>query len=54
MADMRYGLDPAFRFTASRAVYKGILKFLANRYGCAYAVQPLPVSASRSVVIESK
>ena len=42
-ADMKYGLDPAFRFTASRAVYKGILKFLANRYGCAYAVQPLPV-----------
>ena len=23
MADMRYGLDPAFRFAAARAVYKG-------------------------------
>ena len=44
-ADMRYGLDPSFRFTASRAVYKGILKYLSARYGCAYAVQPLPVHA---------
>ena len=42
-ADMRYGLDPTFRFTACRAVYKGILKYLSARYGCAYAVQPLPV-----------
>ena len=42
-ADMKYGLDPAFRFTVSRAIYKGMLKFLANRYGCAYEVQPLPV-----------
>lgn len=42
-ADMRYGLDPYFRFTAARAVYKGILKYLSARYGCSYAVQPLPV-----------
>ena len=44
-ADMRLGLDPGFRFTVSRAVYKGILKFLSARYGCPYAVQPLPVHA---------
>ena len=44
-ADMRYGLDPGFRFTACRAVYKGILKFLSARYGVPYAVQPLPVRA---------
>ena len=44
-ADMRYGQDPAFRFCASRAVYKGILKYLSNRYGCEYVVQPLPVKA---------
>ncbi len=43
-ADMKYGLDPAFRFTVSRAVYKGMLKYLSNRYGVSYAVQPLPVS----------
>lgn len=42
-ADMKYGLDPAFRFQVSRAVYKGILKFLSELYGCRYAVQPLPV-----------
>lgn len=43
LADMKYGLDPAFRFTVSRAVYKGMLKYLSNRYGCDYVVQPLPV-----------
>ena len=43
-ADMKYGLDPAFRFTVSRAVYKGMLKYMSNRYGTPYTVQPLPVS----------
>ena len=43
-ADMKYGLDPAFRFTVCRAIYKGMLKFNSNRYGTAYKVQPLPVS----------
>jgi len=42
-ADMKYGLDPAFRFTVSRAVYKGMLEFLAHRDGREYVVQPLPV-----------
>lgn len=42
-ADMKYGLDPAFRFTVSRAVYKGALKYLSSRYGVRYCVQPLPV-----------
>lgn len=42
-ADMRYGLDPQFRFDASRAVYKGMLKFLSSYYGTSYVVQPLPV-----------
>lgn len=43
--DMKYGLDPVFRFHASRAVYKAILKYLSMHYGCQYAVQPLPVKA---------
>lgn len=43
--DMKYGLDPTFRFTVSRAVYKGMLKYLSNRYGVPYAVQPLPVES---------
>ena len=42
-ADMKYGLDPSFRFTVSRAVYKGMLKYMSNRYGRDYVVQPLPV-----------
>ncbi len=42
-ADMRYGLDPAFRFTVSRAIYKGILRFLCTTGGTDYVVQPLPV-----------
>ena len=42
-ADMRYGLDPRFRFVVSRAIYKGMLKFLSARDGRPYVVQPLPV-----------
>lgn len=41
--DMRRGHDPEFKFLLSRAVYKGILKFLTHRYGLPYQVQPLPV-----------
>ena len=43
-ADMRYGLDPSFKFIVSRAVYKGMLKFLAYIGEADYVVQPLPVS----------
>ena len=47
-ADMRYGLDPRFRFLVARAVYKGILKFIAAQNGYDYTVQPLPVSHLRT------
>ena len=43
--DMRYGLDPRFRFTVSRAIYKGILRYLSFQYDRPYVVQPLPVEA---------
>ena len=43
--DMKYGLDPSFRFTVGRAVYKGMLKYLSNRYGVPYSVQPLPIES---------
>lgn len=43
--DMKFGLDPMFRFSASRAVYKAMLKYLSMHYGCPYVVQPLPVKA---------
>ena len=44
-ADMKYGLDPSFRFAVSRSVYKGMLKYLSSRYGIPYIVQPLPVES---------
>lgn len=44
-ADMRYGLDPRFRFVVSRAIYKGMLKFIAARENREYQVQPLPVNS---------
>lgn len=42
-ADMRYGLDPCFRFMVSRAIYKGIVRFIHEQYGTPYCIQPLPV-----------
>lgn len=42
-ADMRYGLDPRFRFTVSRSIYKGMLRFICSQYNQEYIVQPLPV-----------
>lgn len=41
LADMRYGLDPQFKFTVARAVYKGMLRYLADRGVANYIVQPL-------------
>lgn len=52
-ADMKYGLDPSFRFTVSRAIYKGMLKFMSSRYGFHYAVQPLPVRSFAAVLKDS-
>lgn len=43
LADMKFGLDPRFRFLVSRSIYKGILRFLAFQEGRDYTVQPLPV-----------
>ena len=43
-ADMQLGHDPNFKFAAARAIYKGILRFVAGQHGEACTVQPLPVS----------
>ena len=53
-ADMKYGLDATFRFTVSRSVYKGMLKYLSARYGCSYVVQPLPVKAFAAEIKDGK
>ena len=41
--DMTFGLDPKFKFIASRAIYKGMLRFIHQTTGTPYVVQPLPV-----------
>ena len=41
--DMQYGLDPEFRFTVGRAIYKALARFLAERKGRQLVIQPLPV-----------
>ena len=41
--DMQFGLDPRVRFVISRAIYKGMLRFIHEQYGTPYVVQPLPV-----------
>ena len=43
-ADMQLGHDPNFKFTVGRAIYKGILQFVAGQHDKGYVVQPLPVS----------
>ena len=40
--EMKFALDPQFRFDMSRSIYKGMLKFLSSQYGMEYVVQPLP------------
>lgn len=42
-ADMALGLDPNFRFTVGRAIYKGIARFMAERKDRKLVIQPLPV-----------
>jgi hypothetical protein len=46
MADMIYGLDPRFRFTVARAIYKGMARYLN---GADAPIQPL---APNSLAIE--
>ncbi|MFW5754517.1 MAG: hypothetical protein ACOCV9_06915, partial [Marinilabiliaceae bacterium] len=42
LADMKYGLDPRFQFTVSRAVYKGMARFLAAAEEREVVIKPLP------------
>lgn len=41
--DMKFGLDPKFKFVVSRAIYKGMLRFMHECTGTDFVVQPLPV-----------
>ncbi len=48
LADMRYGHDPNFKFTVSRAIYKAILRHISTQYDTSYCVAPLPVESFSS------
>ncbi|MBN1383507.1 MAG: N-acetylmuramoyl-L-alanine amidase, partial [Elusimicrobia bacterium] len=50
-ADMRFGLDPRFQFDVSRAIYKGITRFIN---GSGAIVQPLPPSFMQIEYIDNK
>jgi hypothetical protein len=54
LADQRFGLDPRFRFTVSRAIYKGMLKFISFNNNKPYVVEPLPVSNMAMTIIGNK
>lgn len=41
--DLRYGLNPNFKFLLARSLYKSLLKHLSYVHGEKYVVQPLPV-----------
>ena len=43
IADVKFGLDPRFRFDVGRSIYKGMLRFQAYQENRPFVVQPLPV-----------
>ena len=51
--DMKFMLDPRFKFDVARSIYKGMLKFLAFQYDYEYVVQPLKPTHLRSEILES-
>ena len=53
-ADMRYGNDPRFKFLVSRAIYKGVLRYLSSQYNVPYTVQPLPVESFSATFLSAE
>ncbi len=47
-ADMKFGLDPRFRFDVARSVYKSMVYFLASQHQYEPVIQPLPVTHMRA------
>ncbi len=54
LADMLYGNDPEFRFVVARAIYKAMLKFLAEYHQVPYVVEPLPVKDFQATIRDGK
>lgn len=42
--DMRYGQDPAFKFTLARSIYKTILRYVNDQHDQSFVVSPLTPS----------
>jgi hypothetical protein len=51
--DMKFFLDPRFRFDVGRAIYKAMLRFLAAEYRSPYVVQPLPLTHFAATLTDS-
>jgi len=54
LADMKYGLDPRFKFIVSRAIYKGMLRYLSVQDGKKVVIQPLPPDHMAIEVLEDR
>lgn len=54
LADMKFGLEPEFQFSVSRAIYKGIARFVAHQEGRQAIIQPLPPSHFGISVVQDK
>lgn len=54
LADMSFGHDPRFKFAISRAIYKGMTKFLAYQNNANYVIQPLPVDHFSMKKVDTK
>jgi len=54
LADMRYNLDPRFRYSVCRSIYKGILKYISYINNRDYVVQPLPVDGFAITPVSEK
>lgn len=52
-ADMRYGLDPRFRFLICRAIYKGMLRYICFQNKQEPVVQPLPPDRLYTELVET-
>lgn len=52
-ADMRYGLDPRFRFLICRAIYKGMLRYICFQNKQEPIVQPLPPDRLYTELVET-
>jgi hypothetical protein len=51
--DMKFMLDPRFKFDVARSIYKGMLKFLAFQYDYEFVVQPLKPTHLQTEILDN-